>query len=57
MAGIDSILKRIAAEAGEHFSYSPSTHDRYTAAGFVSGDHEGDMLEATDKVLTKAVHR
>lgn len=54
---VDAAGERIAAEAGEHFSYSPSTHDRHTAAGFVSGDHEGDMLEATDKVLTKAVHR
>lgn len=53
---VDSAGERIAAEAGEHFSYSPATNNQYTVAGFVSGDTEGDNLEATDKVLTKAVH-
>ena len=54
---VDSAGERIASEAGEHFSYSPATNNQFTVAGFVSGDHEGNILEATDKVLTKAVHR
>ena len=53
---VDSAGERIAAEAGDHFSYSPATKNRFTVAGFVSGDDEGNILEATDKVLTRAVH-
>lgn len=53
---VDSAGERIATEAGEHFYYTPATNNQYTVAGFVSGDTEGSILEATDKVLTKAVH-
>lgn len=53
---VDSAGERIAAEAGEHFEYTPATNNQFTVAGFVSGDDEGSELEATDKVLTKAVH-
>lgn len=55
-AVVDAAGERIAAEAGEHFSYTPATNNRFTVAGFVSGDAEGNIEEATDKVLTKAVH-
>jgi hypothetical protein len=54
---VDAAGERIAAEAGEHFEYTPATKNNFTVAGFVSGDAEGDELEATDKVLTRAVHR
>lgn len=55
---VDSAGERIAAEAGEHFSYAQGQKNRYTVAGFVgSDDYEGALLEAEDKVLTKAVHR
>ena len=54
---VDEAGERIAREAGEHFGYQPSTRDRFTVAGFVTGDYEGNLEEATDKVLTKAVHR
>lgn len=55
---VDSAGERIASEAGEHFGYMPGQNNRYTAAGFVSSDeYTGAMQEATDKVLTKAVHR
>lgn len=53
---VDAAGERIAAEAGEHFSYARATDNRFTVAGFVDGDDEGSILEATDKVLTKAVH-
>lgn len=54
---VDAAGQRIAAEAGEHFEYRQSSNDRVTVAGFVSAiDEEGDELEATDKVLTRAVH-
>lgn len=53
---VDAAGERIAAEAGEHFQYSPADNNQFTVAGFVSGDAEGNALEATDKVLTKAVH-
>ena len=55
-AVVDAAGERIAAEAGEHFSYSPGIHNNFTVAGFVSGDEIGNIEEATDKVLTKAVH-
>ena len=54
---VDETGQRIAAEAGEHFEYTPATNNQYTVAGFVSGDAEGSILEATDKVLSKAVHQ
>ena len=55
-AMVDETGARIAAEAGEHFQYSPATSNNFTVAGFVSGDAEGNIEEATDKVLTRAVH-
>lgn len=56
-AVVDQAGQRIAAEAGEHFYYSPAHNNRFTAAGFVSSDeYSGAYAEATDKVLTKAVH-
>ena len=57
-AVVDEAGERIAAEAGEHFQYSPATHSNFTAAGFVVADkYSGAYQEATDKVLTKAVHK
>lgn len=53
---VDAAGERIAAEAGEHFGYAPAQNNQFTVAGFVRGDPEGDIEEATDKVLTKAVH-
>ncbi len=56
-AVVDSAGQRIASEAGEHFNYSPAKNNRFTAGGFVSSDeYSGAYLEATDKVLTRAVH-
>lgn len=55
-AAVDAAGERIAAEAGEHFTYTPAQNNQYTVAGFVSGDSEGNIEEAVDKVLTKAVH-
>ena len=44
-------------EAGEHFYYRRGTHNQYTVAGFVGSDkYTGAYQEATNKVLTKAVH-
>lgn len=53
---VDEAGERIAAEAGGHFTYSPAGNNQYTVAGFVSGDDEGSIMEATDKTLSKAVH-
>ena len=54
---VDTAGKRIAAEAGEHFGYMPGSNNRFTAGGFVSSDeYSGAYQEATEKVLTKAVH-
>lgn len=55
-AVVDAAGERIAAEAGEHFQYTSGADNQFTVAGFVSGDTEGNILEATDKVLTRAVH-
>lgn len=56
-AVVDQAGKRIAQEAGEHFNYSPAKNNRFTVAGFVSSDeYSGAYQEATDKVLTRAVH-
>lgn len=56
-AVVDEAGQRIAAEAGEHFYYSRGTENKFTVAGFVSSDeYTGAYQEATDKVLTKAVH-
>ena len=55
-AAVDAAGMRIAAEAGEHFEYTSGTDNQFTVAGFVSGDAEGNIQEATDKNLTKAVH-
>lgn len=54
---VNSAGERIANEAGEHFGYAPAANSRFTAGGFVSSDAYGAYEEATDKVLTKAVHR
>lgn len=57
-AVVDEAGERIAAEAGEHFGYMQAQNNRFTVAGFVSSDeYTGAYLEATDKVLTKAVHQ
>lgn len=54
---VDAAGTRIAAEAGIHFGYQPGSKSRFTAGGFVSSDeYSGAYQEATDKVLTKAVH-
>lgn len=54
---VDETGQRIAEEAGGHFGYTPGTNNIYTAGGFVSSDeYTGAYLEATLKVLTKAVH-
>lgn len=56
-AVVDDAGERIASEAGEHFGYMPGSKSKYTAGGFVSSDeYTGAYQEATDKVLTKAVH-
>ena len=55
-AVVDEAGERIAAEAGEHFYYSPAENNQFTVAGFVSCDDTGAILEATEKTLTKAVH-
>lgn len=56
-AVVDQAGQRIAAEAGEHFNYSPGRNNQFTVAGFVSSDeYSGAYQEATDKVLTRAVH-
>ena len=55
---VDSAGERIASEAGEHFGYQAGSNSRFTAGGFVSSDaYTGAYEEATDKVLTKAVHK
>lgn len=54
---VDSTGQRIAAKAGEHFEYEAAANNNFTVAGFVRPiDREGAVLEAEDKVLTKAVH-
>lgn len=54
---VDTAGERIAAEAGDHFTYHPASNNRFTAGGFVSSDqYSGAYQEATNKVLTKAVH-
>lgn len=54
---VDQAGERIANEAGEHFGYAQATNSRFTAGGFISSDAYGAYEEATNKVLTKAVHR
>lgn len=57
-AVVDAAGQRIAEEAGEDFSYSQAKNNRFTVAGFVGSDnYRGAYLEATEKVLTKAVHK
>ena len=57
VAVVDEAGERIAAEAGEHFGYMAGSNSRFTAGGFVSSDeYSGAYQEATNKVLTKAVH-
>ena len=54
---VDQAGERIAQEAGEGFTYYKAHNNQFTVAGFVSSDsYEAAYLEATDKVLTKAVH-
>ena len=56
-AEVDKAGNMIAERAGPHFGYMPAQHSNFTAAGFVSSDeYSGAYQEATDKVLTKAVH-
>lgn len=56
-AVVDEVGERIAAEAGEHFTYSQGQKNKFTVAGFVSSDeYTGAWQEAVNKVLTKAVH-
>jgi len=56
-AVVNEAGERIAAEAGEHFHYSPGQNNQFTAGGFVvSDEYTGAYLEAVHKVLTKAVH-
>lgn len=56
-AVVDAAGERIAAEAGPHFYYRRGNKNRFTVAGFVCADeYSGAYQEATDKVLTKAVH-
>lgn len=56
-AVVDEAGERIAAEAGEHFYYRRGRNNQYTVAGFVGSDkYTGAYQEATNKVLTKAVH-
>ena len=55
---VDAAGERIASEAGPHFGYEAAGNNIFTVAGFVSSDaYTGAYLEATDKVLTKAVHK
>lgn len=54
---VDQAGERIAQEAGEEFTYYQGKNNRFTVAGFVSSNSfRGAYQEATDKVLTKAVH-
>lgn len=54
---VDGVGERIAEEAGEHFGYMAAQNSQFTAGGFVSSDeYTGAYEEATEKVLTKAVH-
>ena len=54
---VDQAGERIASEAGDHFGYMAGSNNQFTAGGFVSSDeYSGAYAEATDKVLTKAVH-
>lgn len=53
---VDEAGNRIASNAGEHFRYESAGHNQFTAGGFVGADdYEGAVLEATEKVLSKAV--
>lgn len=55
---VDETGQRIASDAGEHFHYSQAQNSNFTAAGFVSSTgYSGAYEEATEKTLTKAVHR
>ncbi len=54
---VDEAGQRIANKAGEHFGYAPGSKNRFTVSGFVSSDkYSGAYQEATEKILTKAVH-
>jgi len=55
-AVVDAAGERIAQNAGDHFYYDQAEHSQFTAAGFVHGDISGSVQEATQKVLTGAVH-
>lgn len=57
-AVVDDAGERISAEAGEHFNYNSARNNQFTVAGFVSSDeYSGAYEEATEKVLTRAVHK
>ena len=56
---VDEVGERIAEEAGsEHYAYMRTKGIQHTAAGAVVADqYTGSIQEATDKRLTKAVHK
>lgn len=55
---VDETGQRIASEAGENFHYAQGQRNQFTVAGFVSSSgYSGAYEEATEKVLTKAVHQ
>lgn len=55
---VDETGERIAAEAGEHFKYERADWATKAAVGVVVADkYTGSYQEATDKRLTKAVHK
>lgn len=57
-AVVDAAGERIAEEAGPHFGYQRAKRSNFAAGGFVSSDaYSGAYYEATDKRLSKAVHR
>lgn len=55
-AEVDEAGARIAANAGEYYRYYPKPGN-FTGMGFVSSTGpSGNMYEAMDKRLTRAVH-
>lgn len=54
---VDQAGLRIAQNAGEHFEYRQMIHNNFTVGGVVgAADITGAYLQATDKVLEKAVY-
>ena len=55
---VDETGERIAKEAGDHFSYEQADWADNAAVGVVVADkYTGSIQEATEKTLTKAVHK